>query len=70
MSVVVKAAVVPEHEPPLPPALEQTGLGALVQITSTGGPWGVRDPANVRADGQSQQIGAFGETKKCQRKEP
>lgn len=70
VSEVVKAAVMSEHKPPLPPALEQTGLGALVQIAPTGRPGGVRGAADVRANSQSQQIGSFWDAKERNHKSP
>lgn len=42
VSVVVKAAVMSQYEPPLPPAFDQPRLGALVKVTPARWSWAVR----------------------------
>lgn len=50
--VVVKAAVMCENKPPLPPAFNQTRLGTLVKVTTTWGSGCVRTSSNVWSNGQ------------------
>lgn len=50
--MVMKAAVMSEHKPPLPPAFNESRLSALVKIASTSWSWGVRTSGNVWSNGQ------------------
>lgn len=59
VSVVIKAAVMSEHKPPLPPAFQKTGLSAFVQVASTSRLWSVRCTTDIGADGQNQKIRAY-----------
>lgn len=52
VSIVVKAAVMCEYKPPLPPAFNQTRVGTLVKITATRWSGGVRTTSNVWPNGQ------------------
>lgn len=56
VSVVVKAAVMFEDEPPLPPAFNQTRLGALVEVTTARWSRGVGTSSDVRTNRQYQII--------------
>ena len=51
VSVVIKAAVMCEDKPSLPPAFNQTRLGTLVKIATTCRSWGIRTTSNVWPNG-------------------
>lgn len=57
--VVVKAAVMCENKPPLPPAFNQTRLGTLVKVTTTWGSWCVRTSSNIWSNGQHENIRTY-----------
>jgi hypothetical protein len=55
---VVQAAVVRENEPPLPPALNESRLGAFMEIATARWSGRVRGAGDVRPDGQGQNVRA------------
>ena len=58
VSEVVQAAVVSENEPPLPPTLNESRLGAFMEIATARRSGRVRSACDVRPNGQGQNVRA------------
>lgn len=56
VSVVLEAAVILQHEPPLPPALQESRVRPLMQVAAAGGPGGVGTAADVGSHHQGQEV--------------